>query len=91
MKTLDIDTKGWGQLISNETYFADSWFSSVKTDEEEIIEGVDYCGPAKTSHKGFCLNTLENLMKDFPGGSYIFTKITPRFTSERPLLGIGYT
>ena len=31
MKRLDIDTKGCGQLISNETYFCDIWFSSVKT------------------------------------------------------------
>ena len=30
MKRLDIDTKGCGQLTSNDTYFSDSWFSSVK-------------------------------------------------------------
>ena len=30
--------------------------------------GVDHCGPVKPSHKGFCLATLEKLMKDFPGG-----------------------
>ena len=30
--------------------------------------GVDYCGPVKKGHKGFCLATLEKLMKDWPGG-----------------------
>ena len=34
MKILAIATKGCGQLTSNDTYFADSWFSSVKTAEE---------------------------------------------------------
>ena len=27
MKRLMIDTKGCGQLVSNENYFSDSWFS----------------------------------------------------------------
>ena len=51
--------------------------------------GVDYCGPAKTSHKVF-LNTLEKLMKYWPGGSYLVMKSTPRFPCGRPLLVIGY-
>ena len=33
MKRLAISTKGWGQLTQNDTYFADIWFSSVKTSE----------------------------------------------------------
>ena len=53
MKRLDIATKGCGQLTLNDTYFAYSWFSSVKTAEEMAAAGVDYCGPVKTSHKGF--------------------------------------
>ena len=52
--------------------------------------GVKYCGPVKTNHKGFCLATLEKLMKDWPGGSYLVLKITPRFPDESPLLAIGY-
>ena len=79
MKRLAISTKGCGQLTSNDTYFADSWFSSVKTTDEMAAAGVNYCGPAKTSHKGFCLATLEKLMKDWPGGSYIFLMSTPIF------------
>ena len=52
--------------------------------------GVKYCGPVKTSHKGFFLATLEKLMKDWPGGSYLILKSTPRFLDERLLLAIGY-
>ena len=33
MKRLSIDTKGCGQITSNDIYFADIWFSSVKTAE----------------------------------------------------------
>ena len=52
-KRLDIATKGCGQLLSNDTYFSDSWFISVKTDEQMAAAGVNYCGPVKTSHKVF--------------------------------------
>ena len=68
MKILAIDTKGCGQLTSNDTYFADSWFSSIKIDEEVMAEGVDYCGPVKTSQKDFCLPTLELFMNNWPVG-----------------------
>ena len=33
---------------------------------------------------------LENLMEDWPGGSYLVLKSTPIFPGERPLLAIGY-
>ena len=90
MKRLDIATEGYGQLTSNNTYFADGYFSSVKTPEDMVAEGVDYCGPAKTTHKGFCLAMLEKLMKNWPGGSYLVLKITPRFLGKIPLQAIGY-
>ena len=54
------------------------------------VAGVDYCGPVKTSHKVFCLATLEKLMKYLPGGSYLVFNSTPRFPGERLLLAIGY-
>ena len=89
MKRLAISTKGCGQLTSNNNYFPNIWFSYVKTSEEMAAAGVDYCGPAKMTHKGFCLDTLEKLMKDWPGGSYLVLKITPIFPGEIPLLAIG--
>ena len=90
MKILSVDTKGWVQLTSNETYFADSWFSSVKTAEDEMAAGVNYFGSVKMSHRGFCLATLENLINDCPGGSYIVIKNTPRVSYGRTLPNIGY-
>ena len=59
MKRLAISTKGCGQLISNDTYFAGRWFSSIKNSKEMEAAGVDYCGPVKLRHKGFYLTTLE--------------------------------
>ena len=44
----------------------------------------------KTIHKGFCLATLEKLMKDWPVGSYLVMTSTPIFPDEIPLLAIGY-
>ena len=58
MKRLMMTKKGCGQLMQNDTYFADSWFSGVKMAEEAMAEGVDYCGTEKTSHKGFCISIL---------------------------------
>ena len=90
MKRLAIATKGCVQLTSNDTYFPDIWFSSIKNAEEMADAGVDYCGLVKTIHKGFCLATLEKLMKDWPGGSYLVMKSTPIFPGEITLLAIGY-
>ena len=90
MKRIAIVTKGCGQLTSKDTYFADILFSSVKTAEEMAAAGVDYCGLVKTIHKGFCLAMLEKFMKDWPGGSYLVLKSTPRVPGEIPLLAIGY-
>ena len=89
MKRLMMDKKGCVQLKSNYTYFADSWFGGVKTAEEAMSEGVDYCRPVKTIHKGFCLATLEKLMKYFPGGSHLVVKSIPIYPGGRPLMDIG--
>ena len=90
MNRLAIATKGCGQITSNDTYFPNIWFISVKTSEESMAAGVNYRGPVKKIHKGFCLSTLEKLMKDCPEGSYLVMKSTPRVPGEIPLLYIGY-
>ena len=56
-------TKGCGQLSSNNTLLVVSWFIRVKIEEEVNVERVDYYGPVKTSHMGFCLAMLEKLLK----------------------------
>ena len=58
--------------------------------DEAIAAGVDYCRPEKTGHKGFCLATLENFIKDWPVGENIVMKINPRFPGGRTPLDIGY-
>ena len=45
----------------------------------------------ETIHKGFCLYTLENVMKDWRGGSYLVMKSNTRVPDSRPVLAIGYT
>ena len=54
MNILVMATKGCGQLASNDTYFADSRFSYVKTAEEPMNAGVDYCGPERRSTRVLC-------------------------------------
>ena len=41
-KRLAIATKGFGQLTSNDNYFSDRCFISVKTAEDMADAGVDY-------------------------------------------------
>ena len=90
MKRPTMDTKGCSQIKSNDIYFVDIWFSGVKSAKEVMAAGVSYCGLVKTSHKGFCLVTLEELMKYWPGGSYLVMKSTPKAPSGIPLMAIGY-
>ena len=90
MMRLMMATKGCGQLMSNDTYFFDIWFGRVKTAEQAIAEGVDYCGLLKTSHRGFFLAKFEMLMKKWPGGSYLVVKSTPSVPGDRPNISIGY-
>ena len=55
-----------------------------------MVAGVNYCRPLNTRHKGFYLSTLEKLMKDWPGGSYLVINSTTRVPGGIPLLYIGY-
>ena len=55
-----------------------------------MAEGVYCCRLVKTSRRGFCIATLEKLMKYWPGGLYLVLKIPPRVPGDRPLLDIGY-
>ena len=60
----------------------------MKTVDEAMAEGVDYCGYVKTIRKGFFLATLEKLMREWPGGSHIVMKIIPRVPGDIPLMDI---
>ena len=90
MKIITTANKGCGQLSSNETFFADIWFSGVKTEDKAMAEGVDYCGTVKASHKEFYLDMLEKLMKKWRKGSNLVIKGTPRVPGDIPLMAIKY-
>ena len=49
-----------------------------------MAEGVDYCGPVKTLHKG-C-----KLVEYLPVGFNLVMKINPIVPGGRPLMKIGY-
>ena len=55
-----------------------------------MAKGTNYCGPVNTRHNFFCLDILENLMKNCPGGSYIGSMRTPRVTGGIPHMYIVY-
>ena len=90
MKRLMVSKKGFLQLTSNYNYFADRWFSGVKTTEEAMAAGVGVCELAETSHKVFSIATLEKMMKDWPVESYIVINSTPIVTGDIPHIEIGY-
>ena len=59
----------------------------MKTAEEENAEGVYYCGPVKTSHKGFFLATLVKNERVVEGGLF-FMKNSSRVMGNKPLITI---
>ena len=81
-------TKRCGQLSSNETLCADIWFRVLKTAEEANVEGVDYCGPVKTIHKGFLLANMGKSTKEWPGGAHFVMNITLIVPDYIPLISI---
>ena len=90
MKRVTKDTKGCVQLSSNDTFSDNIWFKGEKTAEEENTEVVDYCGPVKTSHKVFCLSTLEKPTNEWPVGYHIVMESDMRVPGDIPLMDIVY-
>ena len=60
----------------------------MKTLEESNAEGVHYCRPVKTSHKGIFLATLEKLMKEWPGVSHLVMNSASRVPGDKPRMVI---
>ena len=46
-------------------------------------------GMVKTNTKGFYKETIDNLTKGFPGGSYLLLRRKPMVPEVRPLISIG--
>ena len=60
----------------------------METSEKSMYEGVDFCGTVKTSHEGFCIATLEKLVKYCLGGSYLVIESNPKFSGDIPIMFI---
>ena len=54
---------------------------------EVVAELIDM---VKTNTKVFCKDTIENLTKNWPVGSYIVFRSNPMVPGDRPLISIGY-
>ena len=68
----------------------DSYFASNKAEESAMGVGAKLIGTAKTNAKGFYKDTIENLTKDWPGGSYLVLSSKPMLPGDRPLISIVY-
>ena len=88
-KRLMMDTKVCGQLTSNNTYFSDIWFSGVKTSQEAMSEGVDYCRPVKKIHKDFCLAAFKKVDKRLAGSVISCYEEYSKSSWCRKLMAIG--
>ena len=57
--------------MTKDCFIFDSWFSSKKSAEVAMEFGAELIGMVKTDSKVFCKETIVNLTKDWPGGSYL--------------------
>ena len=58
-------------------------FSSKRSTGAAKYIGADFLGTVKTSTKGFCKDTINNLIKYWPGGSYLVFSIKPTVPGDR--------
>ena len=81
-------TKGIGQRdikgANKDCFLFDNWFSSKKLKEAVMNVGADIICMVKTNKKLFCKDTIENLTKDWPGGSYLVLR-------SKPMVPVGKT
>ena len=52
--------------------------------------GAELIGMVNTNTKVFCQETVENLTKDWPGGSYLVLRSKHVVPGDWPLIAIGY-
>ena len=74
----------------NDCFLFESWFASKRSAEDVINVGADMIGMVKNNKKGFCKDTINNMTKYRPGGSYLIPKMKSTVPGERPLIDIGY-
>ena len=74
---------------TKDCFLFDSLLTSKKSEEDAIEVGAKLVGMAKTNTKGFFKETIENITKDWPGGSYLVLRSKPMVTGDRPLIAVG--
>ena len=52
--------------------------------------GAYVVGVVKTNKKVFCKKIIENLKKDWPGGSYLVLNSKPMVSGDSSIIGIDY-
>ena len=63
--TKEIDQKSI-KGVTKDCLIFDSWFASKKAAEAAMEVGAEFIGMVKTNTKGFCKETIENLIKYWP-------------------------
>ena len=61
-------------------------FSSKRSTGAAKYIGADFLGAVKTSTKGFCKDTIKNLIKDLPRGSYLVLNNQSKFPEDMLIL-----
>ena len=69
-------------------FLFDSWFASKKAAEAVMEVGVELVFMVKTNTKGFCKETIEELIKFWPGVFYLVIRSKPIVPGDRPLIAI---
>ena len=80
------DIKG----ANKDCFIFDSWFSSKKLSEAVMDVVTEMIGIVKTNKKVFCKDTINNITKYWPGGSYLVLRSKPMLPRGRPLIAIVY-
>ena len=87
-------TKGIGhkskKVGTKDCFLFDSWFASKKASEATMELCAELIGMVKTNTKGFCKETIENLTKDWTGGSYLVFRSKPMVPVDRTLITYRY-
>ena len=87
-------TKGIGQKSikgrTKDCLLFDIWFASKKAAEAAMEVGAKFIGMVKKNNKAFFKETIDNLTKDWTGGSYLVLRIKPIVPGDRPIIAVRY-
>ena len=70
-------------MATKDFFLFGSWFASKSLTESTMEVFVDIIGMIKTNTRGFCNDTIYNLTKYLPVGSYLVLNIKYMVTRDR--------